>query len=127
MGGLALAFAVALGVGALLGSAIGTSHAAGFTSGGGNVVQTLNQPLANGPGAPGHCAVLTVSSVSGNTIVAKAPDGSTVTIHTTASTQFTRNDQAVAASAVTVGSQIRVFGTHDSDGSITATRIDLGD
>jgi hypothetical protein len=64
--------------------------------------------------------------VSGQTIVAKASDGSTVTIHTTASTQYTRGGQSVAASAVTAGSQIHVVGTRNSDGSITATRIDLG-
>jgi hypothetical protein len=49
--------------------------------------------------------------VSGQTIIAKASDGSTVTIHITASTQYTRGGQAVAASAVTAGSQIRVVGT----------------
>lgn len=64
--------------------------------------------------------------ISGSTITAKAADGSTVTIHTTPSTQYRQNGQAVAASAVTVGSQISVMGTHNGDGSITATAIDIG-
>src|SRR5262249_28870974 len=103
-----------------LGSQIGITQAAGFVPG--------LQRLANGPGAlgQGQCGtVLTVSSVNSQTIVGKAINGSTVTIHMTASTQYTRAGRAVATSAVIVGSQIRVKGTHNSDGSITATRIDL--
>jgi hypothetical protein len=133
LGGLALAFMLMLGVGVLVGSAIGGARAASFFPAGVN----NGQALAFGPGAqgrafdpaargaPGQCAVLTVSSVSGRTIVAKAPDGTAVTIHTTASTQYTKAGQSAAASAVTVGSQIHVDGTHNSDGSITATRIDI--
>lgn len=119
---LAIAFTLALGVGAVLGSTLlQTAHAANS----GPAVSNSSQTLAAGPGAQGQCGVLTVSSVNGQTIVAKAPDGSTVTIHTTASTQYTRAGQSVAASSVTVGSQIHVDGTHNSDGSITATRIDI--
>ena len=133
IGGLALAFMLMLGVGVLVGSAIGSTRAAGFLPAGVNSAQTVAfgpdaQGRAFGPGAQGaqgQCGVLTVSSVSGNTIVAKAPDGSTVTIHTTSSTQYTRNGQSAAASAVTAGSQIHVDGTRNSDGSITATRIDI--
>lgn len=133
IGALALAFALTLGVGAFLGSAIlPTVQAASPTTG-----STINFqfPLAStpgargsqgGPGAQGQCGVLTVTSVSGGTIVAKASDGSSVTIHTTSSTQYTRNGQSASASAVTVGAQIHVDGSRNSDGSITATRIDVG-
>lgn len=138
--GLALAFALTLGIGALLGSRIiGTTQAAGAPSGGvynaqmppggpgaaGRFQTLAGTPGAGAPGMPGQCGVLTVSSVNGNTITAKAPNGSSVTIHTTASTQYTRSGQAATASAVTAGSQIHVDGTHNSDGSITATRIDV--
>jgi hypothetical protein len=122
-----------LGVGVLVGSAIGSTRAAGFLPVGVNSAQTTAfgpdaQGRAFGPGMPGaqgQCAVVTVSSVSGNTIVARAPNGSTVAIHTSSSTRYTRNGQSVAASAVTAGSQIRVMGTTNSDGSITATSVDL--
>src|SRR5215471_8086156 len=125
IGSLALAFMLTLGVGALLGSTAGAANsaqAASFVTGGAN----NSQALAVTPGARGQCEALTVSSVNGSTIVAKAPDGSTVTIHTSASTQYTRAGQSVSASAITVGSRIHVTGTHNSDGSITATRIDIG-
>jgi Domain of unknown function (DUF5666) len=129
IGGLALAFALTLGVGAIVGSTIRSTQAAGIAFGGANGVQTLSQaaPFDRGaqPGPQGQCGMLTVSSVSGQTILAKEPDGSTVTVHTTASTQYTRAGQSVAASAVKSGAQIRVHGTHNSDGSITATSIDV--
>src|SRR6266568_766091 len=112
IGGLAFALMLALGIGMLMGSL--TSSA---------------QPLviAQGTqGTGGQCDALTVSSVNGNTIVAKTSSGSSVTIHTTASTQYTQSGKTVAASAIKVGARIHVTGTHNSDGSITATRIDIG-
>jgi Domain of unknown function (DUF5666) len=133
IGGLALAFMLTLGVGAFLGSTVfGTAQAASLAPGGsnGNAVQYAAQlPLASTPGASGQptgqCDALTVSSVSGQTIVAKAANGSTVTIHTTSSTRYTKDGQAASASAVTVGAQIHVQGSTNSDGSITATSIDV--
>jgi hypothetical protein len=148
IGGLAFAFMLALGVGAVRGLSNGTTPAAALaqgstsssqtlavTQGGFNGSQTLPvaqggsndaQALAATPGAHGQCEALTVSSVSGNTIVAKTASGSSVTIHTTASTRYTQAGKTVAASAITVGTRINVMGTHNSDGSITATSIDIG-
>lgn len=129
--GLALAFALALGVGAFVGSALGT-RGASAAAGGPSASQVFGQPFASDSRAPGasgarsQCAPLTVSSISGQTIVAKAADGTSVTIHATSSTQYTRNGQAATASAVTTGARVRVSGTHNSDGSITATHIDIG-
>ena len=135
IGGLALAFLLTLGVGAFLGStAFGTAQAASLAPGGsnGNAVQYAAQlPLANTPGTAGQpgpasqCDALTVSSVTGQTIVAKAANGSTVTIHTTSSTRYTKDGQAASASAVTAGSLIHVQGSTNSDGSIIATSIDV--
>jgi hypothetical protein len=131
-GGLALAFAVAMGVGAVLGSGVlGTAQAAGVTPPGASALLNVQFPLASTPGArgPGHgqgeCQSYTVSSVSGQTIVAKATNGTTVTIHETSSTQYTKADQSASASAVTAGARIHVMGTTNSDGSITATSIDV--
>lgn len=132
LGGVALALALTLGVGAFLGAALGSSQAqaanltnqaqvGGFASGG----PGGSQSQAATPGAQGQCETLTVTSVSGSTILAKASDGSTVTIHTTSSTTYTKSHQSASASAVTVGARISVMGTHNSDGSITATSIDV--
>jgi hypothetical protein len=148
IGGLAFAFMLALGIGTLLGSTVSTTQAASVTAGSANSAQSLAFPqgdfnsaqaptspqgdfnsaqsLATTPGAHGQCEALTVSSVNGNTIVAKTSSGSSVTIHTTASTKYTQAGKTVAASAITAGTRINVMGTHNSDGSITATSIDIG-
>ena len=149
IGGLAFAFMLALGVGVLLGTSTGTTQASvltavsssssqspAVTQGGVSSSQSLTfggannaQQMASGPGAgrtQGQCETLTVSSVSGNTIVAKSSNGSSVTIHTTASTSFRQAGKTVTANAITVGARIHVMGTHNSDGSITATSIDIG-
>ena len=147
IGGLALAFMLALGIGTLIGSVTGTTRAAAltqssstsgqaltFSQGNVNSSQALNNAPGNfngpgafnaGPSANGPCVSLTVTSVKGNTIVAKSANGASVTIHTTASTHYTQADKTVAASAITAGSHISVMGTHNSDGSITATSIDI--
>ncbi|HEY1388537.1 MAG TPA: DUF5666 domain-containing protein [Ktedonobacterales bacterium] len=122
---LALAFAFTLGAGLFAGATmLKTAHAAG---GGPGIAQfsLASTPGAHGPGGQGQCDAYTVSSVSGQTISAKAADGSTVTIHTSSSTKYTKGGQSASASAVTVGSQIHVQGTKNSDGSITATQIDV--
>ena len=145
IGCLAFALMLALGVGTLLGMSNRTTQASALsaasssnsqspavTQGGSNSSQSLTftqgsanyaQPMAGGQG---QCETYTVSSVNGNTIVAKSSNGSSVTIHTTSSTTFRQAGKTVTASAVTVGSQIHVMGTHNSDGSITATSIDIG-
>ena len=133
IGARAFAFMLALGVGALLGSTQASALASSNTSNSqaladvqGSSNTNSDQSLAATPGARGQCDALTVSSVSGNTIVAKTASGSSVTIHTTASTQYTQAGKTVAASAINVGARIHVTGTHNSDGSITATRVDVG-
>jgi Domain of unknown function (DUF5666) len=138
IGGLALAFMLALGVGVLIGSSPSAAQAAILTTGSTSSPQSLaaaqgnansTQPLvvAQGTqGTRGQCESLMVSSVSGNTIVAKTASGRSVTVHTTASTRYTQAGKTVAASAIKVGTRINVMGTHNSDGSITATSIDIG-
>jgi Domain of unknown function (DUF5666) len=139
IGGLAFAFMLALGVGVLLGTSTGTTQASALSTVSNSSSQSLTyaqgganyaQPMAGGPGAgrpqgQGQCETFTVSSVSGNTIVAKSSNGSSVTIHTTASTSYRQAGKTVTASAITAGTRIHVMGTHNSDGSITATSIDI--
>jgi hypothetical protein len=137
VGGATLALLLALGVGALVGSQIATTHAAAATAGGSSLsasgpgpggplnFQAGSGPLAGTPGPSGQCQMLTVTAVNGSTITGKAADGSTVTIETTATTSYTQAGQSVTLAAVKVGSRISVMGTHNSDGSITATSIDI--
>src|SRR2546429_6934919 len=89
-----------------------SSQSPAVTQGGNNSSQSLTfaqgganyaQSMANGPGASrpqGQCESFTVSSVSGNTLVAKSSNGSSVTIHTTASTSFRQAGKTVTASAI---------------------------
>jgi hypothetical protein len=141
IGGIALAFALTLGLGVLLGSQVFAANAAAATGGAGSLAvfnqgtgqgpggpvsfQSGSQGLAGTPGAQGPCVTLTVSRISGSTITAKDQSSTPVTVHTTASTRYTENGKSVSASAVTVGSQIHVMGAHNSDGSITATSINV--
>lgn len=128
---LALAFTLVLGVGVFLGATmLRTAQAAAGMPGRGDMAQFA---LASTPGADrdgphggqGQCDAYTVSSVSGQTIIAKAADGSTITIHTTSSTKYSKDGQSASASAVTTGSRIHVEGSKNSDGSINATQIDV--
>ncbi len=138
IGGLAFALLLAMGIGMLMGSLTSSAQAATLAPGSSSGSLSLADPQGNASsaqplviaqgtqGTGGQCDALTVSSVNGNTIVAKTSSGSSVTIHTTASTQYTQAGKTVAASAIKVGARIHVNGTHNSDGSITATRIDIG-
>jgi hypothetical protein len=131
VGGVALVLALTLGVGAVLGVALGGSQAQAANPSTNAAANSNAQQPRHGlagtpsPGGQGQCVTLTVSSVSGDTILATASDGSTVTIHTTSSTTYRKNHQTVDASAITAGAKISVMGTHNSDGSITATSIDI--
>ncbi|HEX6817508.1 MAG TPA: DUF5666 domain-containing protein, partial [Ktedonobacterales bacterium] len=141
IGGIALAFALTLALGAFLGATLhSTANAASFSPGARNAPELGNAPFGPGgrgiglastpgaqgqPGAPGQCDALSVTSVSADTIVASRQDGTSVTIHTSSNTAYTKNRQSATASAVTVGSHIHVQGTTNSDGSITATSIDV--
>jgi hypothetical protein len=128
---LALAFTLTLVMGIFVGATmLRTAQAAANTPDGANFAQfsLANTPGAQGPGAQGgqgQCDAYTVASVSGQTITTKAADGSTVTIHTSSSTKYTKGGKSASASAVTTGSQIHVQGAKNSDGSINATQIDI--
>lgn len=136
IGGLALAFMLALGVGVLLGASNGATQAAALTIGSTSSSQSLvfAQGASNAQsmasqgmqGAQGQCEPLTVASVNGNTIVARMASGSPVTIHMTTRTRYTQAGKTVTVRTIKAGTRINVMGTHNSDGSITATSINIG-
>lgn len=133
IGGGAAALLVALAVAVALGASALTARAAGLSD--------LHTTLASFTGAtpqPGRTAAgqraghgpmrrgdLTVASVSGQTITAKQPDGTSVTITVSNSTQYTRAGKTVSLSAITAGETIHVMGQRNSNGAITATHIDI--
>jgi hypothetical protein len=126
IGGLALAFTATLVAGVVIGSAVLPSYADGFSQ------QTPRQAYPTGvfgkAGARGgfqHGGALTVSNVGAQTITAKRADGTSVTIQTSSSTQYSRAGKSVDRSAITTGTQIRVKGTKNSDSSISATSIEI--
>lgn len=77
----------------------------------------------HGHGGPGHD--LTVSNVSGTTVVAKDKDGANVTIHTSASTTIQRAGVSIKLSDLTAGTPIEVRGARNSDGTVSASEIDV--
>jgi hypothetical protein len=78
-----------------------------------------------GPGLRGERGPLTVASVSGSTITATLPNGTSVTIHTNSNTTYGRASVSVSASAIAKGDTIAVKGQRNSDGSITASHIEI--
>jgi hypothetical protein len=137
-GGVAAAL-LALGIATGLGATALTAHAASLsglqatfatlTGGANNGGPRNGGPGSGGPGGPGmgpgRAGSLTVSGVSGQTITAKRPDGVSVTVKVSASTQYTRAGKAVSLSAISAGEAIHVMGQRNSDGSIAATRVDI--
>ncbi len=130
IGGLGLAFALAMGLGVIIGSNVLPTFA--------NADLAAAPPhSAFGPLGPGFAdhgvgygrGGLTVTAVGTNTISATATNRTgaptNVTINTTSSTQYLRLGKAVDRSTITVGMKIRVQGTKNSDSSITATRVEI--
>jgi hypothetical protein len=128
IGGATAALLLALGVGVGVGASALSAQAAG-----GNGWQTTLANFTgmhnNNNGGPGHGPErgegLTVSSVSGQTITAKRPSGASVTVKVTSSTQYVRAGSTISLSDIKAGDTIHVIGTTNSDGSVTATRIEI--
>ena len=118
IGVLVLAFTLALGAGVLLGSSNSVTQAATLT--------TANSQSLGMQGAQRQCKPMTVSSVHGNTIVATTASGSSVVIHTTSKTHYTEAGKTITMRTIKVGTPINVTGTHNSNGSIAATSINIG-
>lgn len=66
-----------------------------------------------------------VTAVSGMTITVQTRDGAIKTIVTTSTTTFRKGPDMVKLSDVTVGADVRGFGTLQSDGSLLATFVSI--
>ncbi|HEX9069942.1 MAG TPA: DUF5666 domain-containing protein [Ktedonobacterales bacterium] len=127
IGGATVASVAILGFGVLLGSTIIPAFAASHQG----AVRTQRsfgqgpQMGDHGPGAKGFGRSLSVTSVTASTIVAKDGHGNSVTITTSASTTYTRAGKTIDRSAITAGTNISARGTRNSDGSITATAVEI--
>jgi Domain of unknown function (DUF5666) len=124
IGGSALALLTVLGAGVLIGSLARPQLAQAFGA------QRLQRDSGFAPGfadrGPGHGrGALTITSVASDSIAAKRADGTAVTIKTTSSTQYFRAGKSIDRSALTAGTAIHVQGTRNSDGSVTATRVEV--
>lgn len=125
-GGAALALALLVGVGIVAVPAFAATGDQRQNP----VLSLFNGGTGNGAnGGRGYHGMgrgeLTVQKVSGGTITATRPDGKTVTIHTSSSTTYWRGGSQVNAGAVTAGTHIAVRGQRASDGSVTATRVEI--
>lgn len=122
------AFLLALAIAGIV--TVHNAYASGGTGASSTPTPGATRPSA-GTGGPlgrrgyGPGGVLTVTAINGQKISAKQANGSTVTIETTSSTVYTRAGQKVSASDIKTGETIHVRGTHNSNGSISATNIDI--
>jgi hypothetical protein len=130
IGSLVIVFAFMFTVG--VGLSTGATRAQALESRGTSSFQTLAVSHKGPPhnlqgtttvGVNGQCNTFTVTSVNGSTIVAQSSCSKSITIHTTASTQYLQAGKTVSVSAITVGTRVYVTGSHNRDGSLTATRI----
>jgi hypothetical protein len=125
IGGGALALLAVLGAGVLIGSVARPQLAQAF-----GAQQAQGRDFGQAPGFGDHGpgkgpGGLTITSVASDSIAAKRANGATVTIKTTSSTEYARAGKTIDRSALTVGTAIRVQGTRNSDGSVTATRVEV--
>jgi hypothetical protein len=133
IGGLALAFTFALGVGVLIGSGTLPSFANSASPDLSAVQQHGSLGAAGNAGFAGVMhgfgGGLAVQSVGANSITATRTGrngaSTNVTINTTTSTQYLELGKTIDRSAIVKGTKIGVKGTKNSDGSITATRIEV--
>src|SRR5690348_458393 len=72
-----------------------------------------------------HKVMGTVSSIDGNHIVLKTPDGKTATVMVDAKTKITQGKTSLTASALKVGDRLVAEGAEDK-GMITATTVRVG-
>lgn len=72
-----------------------------------------------------HKVMGTVSSVSGNDLMVKTTDGTTVMVMLNAKTKITRGKEKLVASALKVGDRIVAEGAEDK-GMVTAATVQVG-
>jgi hypothetical protein len=126
--------AIALGTGAFVGMRSAANNTASTT-------QPANGFQGQGPGGQGgqggppgfqqgDSAFGLLQSVNGTTLTLQTPDGQTVKVTTTSSTQITKvvngSVQSVSLSDLTTGQPVVAQGTTASDGTVAATSIRQG-
>jgi hypothetical protein len=84
-----------------------------------------NGTAGNGAGANGGFTIGTVDSVSSGTIVVSTFGGTKTTVTTTPATTVTKNVTGTLGD-LKVGDTVRVGGTTEADGSVTATSVNEG-
>lgn len=92
---------------------------------GGNFMQRGGSGAAGSRMAGLNRVMGEVLTVDETTITVKLPDGGSKLILLSDNTKFTKMDEGTKAE-VAVGKNISVFGTTNSDGSVTATDVSLG-
>jgi hypothetical protein len=111
-----LAIIVALGIGFGSGMLV-NSHSKGAHTKAGRHQHAL-------AGNKGAASSGTVLSDSGSSLTIKLGNGSTETVYTSSTTSYSQVSQ-ISSSSITNGATIRVTGTKNSDGSVTAKKITL--
>ena len=100
----------------------------GFTAGGANGAQRFIAGARGGNGARGGtfggAVTGSVISVDPTSMTVKMSDGSTKIVILSASTTYS-NTVSAASSDVKVGSMVAAFGSANSDGSVTATSVQI--
>jgi hypothetical protein len=108
-----------------------TQTRAGFTTGGtggtsGTFQRFTGTRTATGTGARAGGGAVTGSilSIDTNSMTVKMADGSTKIVILSGSTTYS-NTAAASQSDLTTGSNVMVLGTSNSDGSVTATNVQI--
>jgi hypothetical protein len=100
-------------------------RAAGITGANGSFQRFARNGQGNVNGAfRGGAVIGSILSISGNIMTVKLADGSSKNIVLSSSTTYS-NTAPAQESDLKVGSNVAVFGTTNSDGSVTATSVQI--
>ena len=102
-----------------------TQARAAFAGGvGGTGAQRFTGTRGTGTGMRGGAVNGTILSMDSGSITVKLSDGSTKIVLLSGSTTYS-NTSSAAQSDLKTGSSVAVFGTPNSDGSVTATNVQM--
>ncbi len=99
-------------------------RAAGITGANGNFQRFTRNGKGGVANFRGGVVMGSIFSISGNIITVKLADGSSKNILLSGSTTYS-NTAPAQASDLKVGSNVAVFGTTNSDGSVTASNVQI--
>ena len=98
--------------------------AGGFAQGGQGFQRGGGQRFGGARGANGGATTGEIVSIDANSITLKLQDGSSKIVNLAGSTTFSKTDTA-SKSDLKTGDKIAVFGTSNSDGSVTAQNVQV--